>query len=126
MIAAMTKQTQAVEIHASVAGPNLYRGHGFHSWPAQYPRSTHMPRTSHDHHVIADFPITLGDVPLRGSGELRRLLAHLLVTLLLAVCVGALGGLMFVGTPSAPADGGAPRIPAVAWPTATNLAGNLQ
>jgi hypothetical protein len=86
-----------------------------------------MPRTSHSDHVIADFPITLGDVPLRGSGELRRLLAHLLVTLLLAVCVGVLGGLMFVGpmTPSAPAEGGAPRIPAMAWPTATNLAGNL-
>jgi hypothetical protein len=87
-----------------------------------------MPRTSHDRHVIADFPIALGDVPLRGSGELRRLVAHLLVTLLLAVCVGVLGGLMFVGpvTPSAPADGGAPRITAVAWPTATSLAGNLQ
>ena len=84
-----------------------------------------MPRTCHSDHVIADFPITLGDVPLRGSSELRRLVAHVLVTLLLAVCVGALGGLMFVGTPSAPTEGGAPRIPAVAWPTATNLAGNL-
>src|ERR1700722_7988408 len=125
MIAAMPKQTQAVVI---VAGPNLYRGHGFRSWPAQYPRSTHMPRTSRDHHVIADFPITLGDVPLRGSGELRRLVAHLLVTLLLAVCVGVLGDRMFVGpvTPSAPADGGAPGILAVAWPTATNLARNLR
>ncbi len=84
-----------------------------------------MPRTYDSDHVIADFPITLGDVPLRGSGELRRLVAHVLVTLLLAVCVGALGGLMFVGTPSAPAEGGAPRIPAMAWLTATNLAGNL-
>ena len=85
-----------------------------------------MPRTCHSDHVIADFPITLGDVPLRGSGELRRLVAHVLVTLLLAVCVGALGGLMFVGTPSAPAESGAPRIPAMAWPTATNLARSLQ